>query len=64
MARDLVTEGVQVHDMAGTVRDYWFALSREAPSGRDAGPIGRSADCRAPRRDAVPAIGQGEADGA
>jgi len=57
MARDLVTEGVQVHDMAGTVRDYWFALSREAPSGRDAGPI-------AGRLDAVPARGQGEADGA
>ncbi len=39
MARDLVTEGVQVHDMAGTVRDYWFALSREAPVRPDAGPI-------------------------
>jgi len=57
MARDLVTEGVQVHDMAGTVRDYWFALSREAPSGQDAGPI-------AGRLDAVPAKGQGKADGA
>ena len=31
-----MTEGVQVHDMAQAVLDYWFGLSPEAQFGKDA----------------------------